>query len=149
VEGGVVEIVSVSSGTVTAIPLRITDTLYRIGQEAIANSIRHANPTALHISLTFTVGYVQLTITDNGSGFVQGGDLRGFGVRGMRKRAESISSTFQIVSTPHQGTTVQTTAPLPAKITLATWPAFLWSYVRKYGTHVELVERPNPHPHRR
>ncbi len=137
VEGGTVQVSSSTHGDPVSIPLRITDTLYRIGQEAIANAVRHAHPTQLTISLGYTAERVCLAVVDNGVGFVQSGDLRGFGVRGMRKRAAGIAATFQILSTPRQGTLVQATAPLPARSTLTTWPRFLWIYLRKLAPHVE------------
>jgi signal transduction histidine kinase len=147
VEGGSVEVVAMSTGDMVSIPLRITDTLYRIGQEAIANAVRHANATRLEISIEFAAGAVRLRIADNGMGFVQGRVLSGFGVRGMRKRAASISATLQIVSSERGGTLVQTTAPLPARITFASWPKLLWLYLRRNIFHVEPTGQPNPHSH--
>lgn len=137
VEGGTVQVTAVSRGDIVSIPLRITDTLYRIGQEAIANSIRHAQSSMLQITLEFMAGRVCLTISDNGIGFAEGGDLHGFGVRGMRKRAASISATLQILSTPGEGTLVRTEAPLPTRITFFTWPRVLWLYLRKHALHAE------------
>jgi signal transduction histidine kinase len=149
VEGGSVEVVAASAGEMVSIPLRITDTLYRIGQEAIANSVRHANATRLEISIEFATGTVRLNVADNGIGFIQGMDLSGFGVRGMRKRAASISATIQIVSSQQGGTLVQTTAPLPARITFASWPKLLWLYLRRNTFHAEPARQPNPHSHHR
>jgi signal transduction histidine kinase len=149
VEGGSVEVMAASSGEMVSIPLRITDTLYRIGQEAIANSVRHANATRIEITIEFTAGVVRLSIADNGIGFVQGGNLSGFGVRGMRKRAASISAIVQIVSSQQSGTLVQTTAPLPAKVTFAGWPKLLWLYLRRNTFHAEPIGQPNPHSHHR
>ena len=148
VEGSEVEIVTASTGVITSIPLRITDTLYRIGQEAIANSIRHARPTRLELSLIFTAQTVQLTVTDDGTGFVPGGDLRGFGVRGMRKRAASIAASLQILSTPGHGTVVQTTAHLPARTSLSAWPKLVISHLKEHGLNVESSEQSNSHPRR-
>ena len=51
VEGGSVEVVSEREGDQRTIPLRIADTLYRIGQEAVANAVRHAQPGILTIRL--------------------------------------------------------------------------------------------------
>ncbi len=45
VEGGSVQVIAENEGDNRPIPLRISDALYRIGQEAIANAVRHANPT--------------------------------------------------------------------------------------------------------
>ena len=146
VEGGEVEILSSSCGAIPTIPLRITDTLYRIGQEAIANSIRHAHPTRVELSLIFTAQRVQLCIADDGNGFVQTGDLRGFGVGGMRKRAASIAATIQIWSAPGQGTRVQTSAPLPARTSPLAWPRLSILYLKEHILHVERSEPANSHP---
>ena len=126
VEGGSVQILASSSGDIRNLPLRITDTLYRIGQEAIANAVRHAHPVTIKISLHYAKNIVTMLIADDGTGFSQSGSLSGFGVRGMRKRAASISAKFKIVSTPAEGTQVHVDALLPPRITLVSWPQFLW-----------------------
>jgi len=129
VEGGPVQVVSEREGDERPIPLRIADTLYRIGQEAIANAVRHAHPTILKVRLTYSGNAVCLQIDDNGTGFTQGGGLLGFGIRGMRRRAESISAAFQLQSKPGEGTRIQITASLPPRMTLVSWPKLLWKYV--------------------
>ena len=53
-------------------PLRIADTLFRVGQESIANSVRHSNPTVLRIRLHYGENAATLQVEDNGSGFVPG-----------------------------------------------------------------------------
>lgn len=53
VEGGTVQVVVEKEGDQRPIPLRVADTLYRIGQEAIANAVRHAQPSMLTIRLTY------------------------------------------------------------------------------------------------
>lgn len=132
VEGGSVEVVTLPSGDVRNMPLRITDTLYRIGQEAIANAVRHAHPAGITIALEYEKNLVRLIIADDGIGFTPGGDLRGFGVRGMRKRAASISARLELFSAPGQGARIQVAAPLPPPITWVSWPRIfmkrLWEY---------------------
>lgn len=141
VEGGSVQILTSSSGDIRNLPLRITDTLYRIGQEAIANAVRHAHPVTINISLHYEKNIVTMLITDDGFGFTQSGSLSGFGVRGMRKRAASISAKFEIVSATEEGTQVRVDALLPPRITFLSWPQFLWKYLKtyqansKYGKH--------------
>ena len=75
---------------------RIKDALYLIGQEAIANSIRHAHPGTIRIRLQRTRASVCLSVEDDGEGFVADTDRAGFGLPGMRKRAESISATLTV-----------------------------------------------------
>ena len=53
VEGGPVEISASAFGSTRQLPPRIANTLLRIGQEAIANAIRHADPSHLEISLLY------------------------------------------------------------------------------------------------
>jgi len=136
VEGGAVQVVATCSGDLRSMPVRTTDTLYRIGQEAIANAVRHARPTTITISLEYQKNLVHMVVADDGTGFTQSGNLRGFGLRGMRKRAATISAALQILSTPGHGTRVQITASLPPRITIFSWPQFLWKYLKEL-THVQ------------
>jgi signal transduction histidine kinase len=132
VAGGSVQILPFSSGDVRNMPLRITDTLYRIGQEAIANAVRHAHPATIKISLHYAKNFVRMLIIDDGVGFAQNSKLLGFGVRGMRKRAASISAKFEIVGEPGNGTRVRVDVLLPPRLTWVSWPQFLWKHLRSY-----------------
>ncbi len=132
VEGGAVQVVAEKEGDQRTMPLRVADTLYRIGQEAVANAVRHAQPTVLTIRLKYSQNLACLHIEDNGLGFQQGNGLPGFGIRGMRRRAQTISAAFLIESKPGEGTRVQITAPLPPRVTVATLPKFFWRYVREH-----------------
>lgn len=132
VEGGSVQVLASGDGDIRNIPLRITDTLYRIGQEAIANAVRHAHPNVIKISLHYAKNVLTMLIIDDGIGFTQSGSLSGFGVRGMRKRADSISAKFEIVSESQKGTRVRVDAMLPPRMTFISWPQFLWKYLRTY-----------------
>ncbi|MCU1321807.1 MAG: two-component system sensor kinase [Acidobacteriaceae bacterium] len=112
-EGGSVTITGEKSGDARQLPPAIGMTLLRIGQEAIANSARHADPTHLQIHVGYTKGTVRLAVKDDGAGFVKSGDLLGFGLRGMRSRAASISAKLKIVSEIGVGTRVEVEAPTP------------------------------------
>lgn len=138
IEGGSVEIVTSCSGEARSMPVSVVDTLYRVGQEAIANAVRHAHPAKIAISLEYEKNLVRLLVADDGVGFTPGGDLRGFGVRGMRSRASGISARLEIFTAPGQGTRIQITASLPPPITLMSWPEVFRKYVREY--------RPNGKP---
>jgi len=148
VEGGSVRVISEEEGDARPIPLRISDTLYRIGQEAVANSVRHAQPTLLTIRLTYSHNRACLLIKDNGTGFVPGNGLLGFGIRGMRRRAQSISAEFKIHSKPGEGTTVQVNAPLPPRITLTSWPKMLRNYLRERWINVRTSKPADSHSYR-
>jgi hypothetical protein len=108
-----IEVRTKSEGNVQNIPLRVSDTLLRIGYEAIANAIRHAHCSRLTFSLVYGRSDVEMIIEDDGVGFVVSSDSAGFGVRGMHKRADNISAHFRIDSAPGEGTAVHVVAPLP------------------------------------
>lgn len=110
-----------SLGNERSIPLRVSDTLLRIGYEAIANAVRHAHPKRLSISLAYRRSTVELIIEDDGRGFVVSSESAGFGIRGMNKRADDIAARFTIDSAPGRGTAVHVVAPLPPSFLQASW----------------------------
>jgi hypothetical protein len=111
-----VEIVTASTGNIQNIPLRVSDTLLRIGYEAIANAILHAQCSRLTITLAYEKSTVEMIVADDGVGFVVSSDSAGFGIRGMHKRADNISAHFRVDSTPGQGTEVHVLAPIPPSL---------------------------------
>jgi signal transduction histidine kinase len=110
-EGGTVEIASSIAGDPRPLRPAIATALLRIGQEAIANAIRHADPSHLWIALFYDDNRFTLSVTDDGTGFVESGDLLGFGLRGMRKRTAAVSGTLEISSVPGNGTRVSIFVP--------------------------------------
>jgi signal transduction histidine kinase len=120
-----------SEGSDRAIPLRISDTLMRIGQEAIANAIRHAHPTHLDISLDYLRSAVELVVKDDGCGFSLTSELAGFGISGMYKRADSIGATLAIHSAPGRGTALRVHAPTPPSFFRAFWMRMQKSWRRQ------------------
>jgi len=148
VEGGMVQVLSQLEGDPRPIPLRIADTLYRIGQEAVANAVRHAQPTILTIRLRYSQNMASLQIEDNGAGFHKGDGLLSFGIRGMQRRAQSISAEFHIESAPGAGTRIQVNAPLPPRVTLTTWPKLLWRYLKEHWTDVRPSKHADSHSYR-
>ncbi len=106
VQGGPVTIDLAVRGEPRTLPLQISDTLFRIGQEAIANSVRHGHPAAIRIRLAYGKDSVQLTVHDNGQGFCPGKESSGFGMQSMRQRAEHLGANFRVRSTSGHGTVV-------------------------------------------
>ncbi len=128
-----------STGNERAIPLRISDTLLRIGHEAVANAVRHAHPTNIEISLRCNSGSVELAVADDGSGFQLADREGGFGIRGMRKRAESIGARFTMHALPGQGTTVRVVAPLPPSLLRSWWRRLLFQLPWRKQVHGHTV----------
>ncbi len=106
VEGGSVAVQSSCSEDGVRLSLRVADALYHVGQEALANAVRHGHPATLEIHLNHEKGCVQLRIQDDGIGFIPTEDMTGFGIRSMRKRAAAIGARLEVRSSPGSGTEV-------------------------------------------
>ena len=83
--------------------------LYRIAQEAMTNSAKHANATEITISLARTKGAIVLTVSDDGQRKRRRG--HGLGTLIMQYRAHAIDGTLQVESTQTRGTTVTCRIP--------------------------------------
>ncbi|HZJ24183.1 MAG TPA: PAS domain-containing protein [Anaerolineales bacterium] len=96
------------------LPPHIENGLYRIAQEALNNSLKHAEATKVSISLQTQDGHVQLGIVDNGKGFDTEAlqDHGGLGMVSMRERVESMRGQYSITSRPGDGTRVWINVPL-------------------------------------
>ncbi|HKJ97817.1 MAG TPA: PAS domain-containing protein [Desulfotignum sp.] len=82
--------------------------LYRIGQEAVTNAIRHADATTIIVELRVDAQGLVLTVEDNGIGFDPAQNTRqtGFGLEGMMERASLAGGCMDITSTPGRGTRI-------------------------------------------
>jgi signal transduction histidine kinase len=85
----------------------------RVVQEALANAVKHAQPTRIRLRLHHHDGQVAVTVTDDGAGFDPelAEQRHGLGLGLMRQRIAELGGTFQLDSTPGQGTTVQILLP--------------------------------------
>lgn len=94
-------------------------TLYRILQETLTNAQRHGRATHVTVRAVEDPSGVTLEVTDDGVGFdpvaVQrrrpGMPLARFGLYGMRDRAQILGGSFDITSTPGEGSTVRVFLP--------------------------------------
>jgi signal transduction histidine kinase len=97
-----------------AIPADVSLCLYRIAQEALANSVKHSGATQVWVELSGTADTISLRIVDNGIGFdpkiVQG--KGGLGLASMRERVFPLAGAVVIDSHPAGGTRVSVTVPL-------------------------------------
>lgn len=91
--------------------------VYRIAEEAVGNSIRHAHARRIRIELqTNPTRTVSLSITDNGKGLKEGAASGGMGFQNMRYRAAAIGGALEITSQRGKGTCVRCTFPLRARV---------------------------------
>lgn len=97
-----------------AVDKGIEDQLFRIIQEAMSNTLRHAHASSFHVLLIKRDDTVILRISDNGVGFdMENVKTSSYGMHNMRERAYEIGGTFKVVSLPDQGTKLEVKVPLP------------------------------------
>jgi signal transduction histidine kinase len=104
-------------GTYRAAPPGVEDQLLRISQEAVNNAVHHAGASTIDVILGYDTRAVQLSVDDDGSGFVhdpaafvQGGH---FGLKGMQERAAEIGGVLRIDTQPAKGTRISLRVDIP------------------------------------
>ncbi|MGE7187307.1 sensor histidine kinase [Peribacillus sp. NPDC006672] len=91
----------------------IEDHLFRILQESISNTLRHAKADSLEVLLIVRDGLIILRITDDGIGFnVEESKTGSYGLQNMHERAVELGGTMQLVSVPNKGTKLEVKIPL-------------------------------------
>ena len=88
--------------------------VYLIYKEAVHNTVRHAQATAVEISMSVVEGNLVLKIGDNGRGMASREE--GNGLPGMRGRAQSLGGRIEIHSRVGDGTEVELRTPLKRKM---------------------------------
>jgi signal transduction histidine kinase len=88
--------------------------IYRIIQEGLRNIAKHAQTSEAHISLVGVDDSINLTIKDNGIGFVKANakEKQGLGLASMEERVRLIRGDFSIKSKRGKGTVIEVRAPL-------------------------------------
>ena len=85
---------------------------YRVAQEALHNTVKHARAGQVWLSVTQDATHVTLSVRDDGRGFDVTAQGRGtLGQRSMRERAAGAGGTLEVLSGPGQGTRVTLTLP--------------------------------------
>jgi len=100
-------VTNLDDDSATRLPPHIEIALYRVGQEALANAVRHAGASRVELGLEIKPGFAALTVFDNGRGF----DLteargRGLGLISMRERMGQLGGRFNVVTESGSGTRV-------------------------------------------
>jgi len=90
-----------------SLPLDVEQALYRVLQEALSNTARHAEADTVRLSLNMSPEQVTLIVADNGRGFdTEAVPLNAYGLTSMQGRLNEVGGTLQIDSSPSAGTTV-------------------------------------------
>jgi two-component system, NarL family, sensor kinase len=105
----------------------IETAVYRTAQEALQNVAKHARARTVRVHMSVRDGRVLLEVRDDGRGLAAAAEGKpasspgptGFGLSGMRKRAELLGGELELSSSPGRGTTVRLVLPVsPARLGL-------------------------------
>lgn len=103
------------TGNVAPLPPGMDVTLLRATQEALANVRKHAEATAVAVTLSYMGDVVVLDVQDDGAGLDNGSPSPfsgGFGLKAMRERVEQLGGTLLVESEPGEGTTLVIEMPV-------------------------------------
>lgn len=86
--------------------------IYLVYKEAVNNSCKHGQPTAIMVTLRKKTGALVMTIADNGRGFDVNQQHSGYGTGSMKARTADLNGQLEIRSSAETGTSVTLTLPL-------------------------------------
>ncbi|MFD7772299.1 HAMP domain-containing sensor histidine kinase [Streptomyces sp. NPDC059787] len=87
--------------------------IYRVAQEGLTNTARHARARRAELALRRAPGGVELRVRDDGRGI--GVTPEGAGIRGMRERALLVGARLTVDRATDGGTEVRLAVPVPAR----------------------------------
>jgi NarL family two-component system sensor histidine kinase LiaS len=91
----------------------VEDHLFRILQESVSNTLRHAKAKSLDVLLIQREDFVIMRVVDDGIGFDVSSTKPGsYGLGNMRERAMKIGGRLKIVSLPNKGTSLEVKVPI-------------------------------------
>lgn len=95
------------------LPETISIHIFRMVQECLTNTVRHANATHVLINLTLDEkDFLTLEISDNGQGCEMQNIKKGFGLLSMRERVRSLNGEFSIETASQNGMKINVKIPL-------------------------------------
>jgi signal transduction histidine kinase len=98
-------------GEAKPLPPGVDLSAYRIVQEALTNVLKHAGPASAQVVVRYRLEGIELEITDNGRGRVDGSE-GGHGLVGMRERAALVGGSVETGSNGGRGYTVRARLPV-------------------------------------
>lgn len=108
-----------TDGEPRRIDLLAETVIFRVAQEAITNIARHAKSKRAVIYLIYLAREVKLEVSDEGIGFDPEEKFaapRGWGLAGMKERAESVGGRFEVQSEAGRGTIIRAHIPTHQEI---------------------------------
>jgi signal transduction histidine kinase/ligand-binding sensor domain-containing protein len=100
------------------VPADVRLALFRIAQEALANTAKHAGARTVRLTFTLDAEEAVLEVCDDGRGFavpsrwIEGARAGRFGLLGMGERAEAIGGRLAVHSAVGEGTTLRVVVPV-------------------------------------
>lgn len=103
-------------GAPAAVPAAVDLSAYRIVQEALTNTLKHAGPGAgAVLRLAFEPGRLRVEVSDDGTGLADGADGRGNGLRGIAERVAMLGGELETGPADGGGFRLRATLPLQAR----------------------------------
>ncbi|MEM9089039.1 MAG: sensor histidine kinase [Cyanobacteria bacterium P01_F01_bin.53] len=93
------------------LPLQVSQQLFLIAKEGLANIHKHAQASRVKLWAHKTPKAITLGLSDNGIGFRPEASSKGFGLRGMRERVQLLEGQMTVHSREGKGTLIQVTIP--------------------------------------
>jgi hypothetical protein len=90
-----------------ALPMQVRKNFYLVFKEAITNLIKYSGATRVSISLMEKNKVIFLTIRDNGKGIPINAETQGNGIMNMKRRADEIRASLNIISANGGGTGIE------------------------------------------
>jgi PAS domain S-box-containing protein len=97
------------------LPMPITICLYRLLQESLGNIRKHAKANRVQVFLSGGNHQIELSVSDDGSGFTFSNSNKGLGLTSMQERVRPLRGQVTIDSKPDRGTVVSVKIPLPCE----------------------------------
>ncbi|MBI3980323.1 MAG: GAF domain-containing protein [Chloroflexi bacterium] len=113
--------VDLDADGVRRLPPEAESCLFRVAQEALNNVRKHARASHVAVELEGGADWVRLTVRDDGVGFDSAArpdgteKRRGFGLVGLRERAQLVGGNLNVSSAPGHGTELTVTVPIDPK----------------------------------
>ncbi len=86
-----------------------------IFKEGMNNSLKHGRVRKISIDSKVNADNIELTLSDDGLGFVPGNTDKGSGLKNMRRRAEKLFAELEVKSSPGSGTSISFKGKIPGK----------------------------------
>lgn len=104
-------------GKLRELPALWQENLLHIGQEALSNTLKHAQASRFEAQLTFNATALRLELRDDGCGFKPSRRHDGTGLAGMQERVKQMGGSLNVTASRSRGTKIVVVSPYTPKAT--------------------------------